>query len=241
VANATSAAIPSSSALARRVGLVDGGVDPADPALARARIERHGCQTATVSRHGTAVAARLVDGDPDTLYAADLWCGDAVGGATSNLVDALAWMAREHVAVINISLVGPDNPVLARAVQAMIARGHVLVSAVGNDGPAAPPLFPAAYPGVIGISGVDARDRVLPESGSGEQVDFCASGVVGNGRNALRGTSFAAPIAARKAAQLLDAPREGAAAQVQQQLIDAARPLGAPGHDPRYGYGLLSP
>ena len=241
LARATTSAAPSSGAPSQRVGLIDGGIDPADPALARARIERHGCSTANPSRHGTAVAARLVAGDPDTLYAADLWCGDAVGGATSNLVDALAWMARENVAVINISLVGPDNPVLAHAVRAMIARGHVLVSAVGNDGPAAPPLFPAAYPGVIGVSGVDAHDRVLPESGSGDQVDFCASGVVGSGRDALRGTSFAAPIVARKAARLLDAPREGAAAQVQQQLIDEARHLGAPGHDPRYGYGLLSP
>ena len=241
LARATTSAAPSSGAPSQRVGLIDGGVDPADPALAHARIERHGCSTANPSRHGTAVAARLVAGDPDTLYAADLWCGDAVGGATSNLVAALAWMARENVAVINISLVGPDNPVLAHAVRAMIARGHVLVSAVGNDGPAAPPLFPAAYPGVIGVSGVDAHDRVLPESGSGDQVDFCASGVVGSGRDALRGTSFAAPIVARKAARLLDAPREGAAAQVQQQLIDEARHLGAPGHDPRYGYGLLSP
>jgi hypothetical protein len=241
LARATTSAAPSSSAPSQRVGLIDGGVDPSAPALARARIERHGCSTANPSRHGTAVAARLVAGDPDTLYAADLWCGDAIGGATSNLVDALAWMARERVAVINISLVGPDNPVLARAVQAMIARGHVLVGAVGNDGPAAPPLFPAAYPDVIGVSGVDARDRVLPESGSGDQVDFCASGIEGTGRNALRGTSFAAPIVARKAARLLGAPSEGAAAQVQQQLVGAARHLGAPGHDPRYGYGLLSP
>jgi hypothetical protein len=240
-ARAATAAAPSSAAPSQRVGLIDGGVDPGDPALAHARIERHGCTTANPSRHGTAVAARLVAGDADTLYAADLWCGDAVGGATSKLVDALAWMAREHVAVINISLVGPDNPVLARAVQAMIARGHVLVSAVGNDGPAAPPLYPAAYPDVIGVSGVDARDRVLPEAGSGEQVDFCASGVIGRGRDALRGTSFAAPIVARKAAQLLDAPREGAAAQVQQQLAGEARDLGRPGRDPRYGDGLLSP
>lgn len=225
----------------RRVGLIDGGVDGDDPALAHARIERHGCRTAAASPHGTAVAARLVAGDADALYAADLWCGDEVGGAVSNLVDALAWMARERVAVINVSLVGPDNPVLARAVQAMLARGHVLVSAVGNDGPAAPPLYPAAYPDVIGVSGVDARERVLPESGRGDQVDFCASGIVGRGRNALRGTSFAAPIVARRAARLLDAPRAGAAVQVQQQLIGEARDLGAPGHDPRYGYGWLSP
>lgn len=232
---------PSPPAPMRRVGLIDGGVDGDDPALAHARIERHGCRTAVVSPHGTAVAARLVAGDADALYAADLWCGDEVGGAVSNLVDALAWMARERVAVINVSLVGPDNPVLARAVQAMIARGHVLVSAVGNDGPAAPPLYPAAYPDVIGVSAVDTRERVLPESGRGDQVDFCASGIVGRGRNALRGTSFAAPIVARRAARLLDAPRAGAAVQVQQQLIGEARHLGAPGHDPRYGYGLLSP
>lgn len=224
-----------------RVGLIDGGVDPADPALAHAHIEDHGCSKATVSRHGTAVAARLVDGDTDALYAADLWCGDAVGGATSNLVSALAWMAHEGVPVINISLVGPDNPVLARAVQAMIVRGHVLVAAVGNDGPAAPPLFPASYPGVIGVSAVDKRDRVLPESGSGSQVAFCALGLVGSSRNAMRGTSFAAPIVARRAAQWLDAPRTGAAAAVVRQLVREARDLGAPGRDPRYGYGLLSP
>jgi subtilisin family serine protease len=145
------------------------------------------------------------------------------------------------VPVINISLVGPDNPVLARAVQAMLARGHVLVAAVGNDGPAAPPLFPAAYPGVIGVSGVDAHDRILPESGSGDQVAFCALGVVGKGFRAMRGTSFAAPIVARSAARLLDAPHADAAAQVRQRLAAEARDLGPPGRDPRYGAGLLSP
>jgi len=231
---------PPAPGMSRRIGLIDGGVDPSGPALARAHIEHHGCAKPPESRHGTAVAERLVDGDADTLYAADLWCGDAVGGATSNLVEALAWMASEGVPVINVSLVGPDNPVLARAVQAMITRGHVLVAAVGNDGPAAPPLFPAAYPGVIGVSGVDAHDHILPESGSGGQVAFCALGVVGRGRRAMRGTSFAAPIVARRAAQLLDAPRVGAAADVLQRLASQARDLGAPGRDPRYGYGLLS-
>ena len=235
-------AVPSSSATSLRVGLIDGGVDPVDPALIHARIEDHGCAKTTASRHGTAVAARLIQGAADTLYAADLWCGDKLGGATSNLIDALAWMARERVPVINISLVGPDNPVLARAVQTMLARGHVLVAAVGNDGPAAPPLFPAAYRGVIGVSGVDARDHALPESGSGEQVVFCASGVVGSGRDALRGTSFAAPIVARRAARVLqDRTDAGAAEQVVQRLAGEARDLGRPGRDPRYGYGLLSP
>lgn len=240
VGNTPAKTLPTAG-MPRRIGLIDGGVDPSDPALVRAHIEDHGCARPTESRHGTAVAERLIDGDADTLYAADLWCGDAVGGTTSSLVEALAWMAREGVPVINISLVGPDNPVLARAVRAMIARGHVLVAAVGNDGPAAPPLFPSAYPGVIGVSGVDTDNHILPESGSGEQVAFCALGVVGRGRRAMRGTSFAAPIVARRAGQLVDVPRVGAAAEVLQSLAGQARDLGAPGRDPRYGYGLLSP
>ncbi|MBD8872600.1 S8 family serine peptidase [Rhodanobacter sp. DHB23] len=238
---AASASSSLPAAPARDVGMIDGGIDPADPALAHAHIEAHGCSTPAASRHGTAVAARLVAGDTDTLHAADLWCGDEVGGATSRLVDALAWMDRERVTVVNISLVGPDNPVLARAVQAMIARGHVLVSAAGNDGPAAPPLFPAAYPGVIGVGAVDAHGRVLPESASGRQVAFCALGVVGSGRDMLRGTSFAAPIVARKAAHVLDAPQPGAAAQVVQSLIGEARALDARGDGSRCGHGLLLP
>jgi len=237
----TTSSTPAPSGAAKRVGLIDGGVDTTNPALARAHVEQHGCSTPKPSRHGTAVAARLVDGEPGELFAADLWCGDAVGGATSQLVEALAWMASEHVPVINISLVGPDNPILARAIQAMLARGHVLVSAAGNDGPAASPLFPAAYPGVIGVGGVDAHGRVLPESASGDQVAFCASGVVGSGRDALRGTSFAAPIVAHKAARWTEAPSPQAPAQVLQHLIGEAQPLDASSHDPRCGHGVLSP
>lgn len=222
-----------------RVGMIDGAIDPRDSTLAGLRIERHGCdRPPTPDPHAVAIAARLAGHARGTLYAADLWCGDPVGQATLGLVDALAWMAREHVAVVNISLVGPDNPVLARAIAAMLARGHVLVAAVGNDGPAAPPLFPASYPGVIGVSGVDAKLRVLPEAASGPQVDFVASGLADRGRRALRGTSFASPVVARLAA-MLPAPAAGAGSQMQAMLAARARDLGAPGRDPRYGEGLL--
>ncbi|HSR64438.1 MAG TPA: S8 family serine peptidase, partial [Xanthomonadaceae bacterium] len=196
-----------------RIGLIDGGVDARDPAFAGLRLERHGCAgAAAADPHATAVAERLAGHARGVLYAADLWCGDPVGRATLGLVDALAWMARERVPVVNISLVGPDNPVLARAIAALVARGHVVVAAVGNDGPAAPPLYPASYPGVIGVSGVDAKLRALPEAASGAQVDFAASGIDGDGRHALRGTSFAAPVVARLAALRVHAPTPGAGA-----------------------------
>jgi subtilisin family serine protease len=219
-----------------QVGLVDGGV--AASAVRGMRVERLGCDAREIAGpHGTAVAARLAAGARGTLYAADLWCGDRVGRATLGLVEALGWMARERVPVVNVSLVGPDNPVLARAVRAMVERGHVIVAAVGNDGPAAPPLYPAAYAGVIGVSAVDAKLRVLPEAGSGPQVDFSAPGVVGA---RMRGTSFAAPVVARAAALLMREPSPQLARDVQRALAARAKDLGAPGRDARYGEGLIA-
>ena len=41
---------------------------------------------------------------------------------------ALAWMARERVAVVNISLVGPQNRLLEQGVAALVKRGHLLVA-----------------------------------------------------------------------------------------------------------------
>lgn len=225
-----------------RVGLVDSGVDAGRPEFARLRVKTHGCDGRSVPHaHGTAVAARLAGNAQGELYAADLWCGDRVGRATLGLVEALAWMARERVLVINISLVGPHNAALARAVSALHARGHVMVAAVGNDGPAAPPLYPAAYPGVMGVGAVDARLRVLPESGSGPHVDFVASGVVPGPARSTRGTSFAAPIVARAAAARLAGSNAVSTERIRRALSADARDLGAPGRDPRYGEGLIDP
>jgi hypothetical protein len=240
-AAATTASVaPGTTAPTLRIGLVDSGVDASRPEFARLRVQTHGCNGRAVPHaHGTAVAARLAGGAQGHLYAADLWCGDPAGRATLGLVEALAWMARERVPVVNVSLVGPHNAALARAVSALQARGHVVVAAVGNDGPAAPPLYPAAYPGVVGVGAVDARLRVLPESGSGPHVDFVAPGVVPGRGRPTRGTSFAAPIVARAAALRLAEPDAAAAERIRQALSMDARDLGAPGRDPRYGDGLI--
>lgn len=235
-----------------RVGLVDSGVDAAHPALAGVQVQSWGCDDgAKPHRHGTAVASLLVGSRVRVasarhrLYAADIYCGRPTGGAVTGLAEAFAWLAREKVAVVNLSIVGPPNQLLERGVQAMLARGHVLVAAVGNDGPAAPPLYPAAYPGVIGITAVDARDRVLPEAGRGNHVDFAAPGAGlsaaadGGGWWNVRGTSFAAPLVARLAAVQAPTPEPDAAQRVQSALAAQARDAGPRGDDPRYGRGLL--
>lgn len=235
------------SSTALHAGMIDGGVDAALPALHAARIERHGCDGRAVPQaHGGIVASRLFAGEAGVLHAADLWCGDRVGGGTAALIDALDWMARERVPVVNVSLVGPDNPVLRRVVAAMVARGHVLVAAAGNGGPAAPPQFPAAYPGVVAVAAVDARMRTLPESASGPQIAFCAPGTLDPASPATkgvpaRGTSYAAPLVARLFAERLTAPSPAVARDVYTALVSQARDVGAPGRDPLCGHGLLAP
>lgn len=235
-----------------RVGLIDTGVDRAHPALAGAEIRTWGCGgVSQPDRHGTAVASLLVGTGKNsapahaTLFAADIYCGQPAGGTVVALAEALGWLARERVPVINVSLVGPPNALLEKVVRSSIQRGYVIVAAVGNDGPAAPPLYPASYPDVIGVTAVDARHRVLPEAGRGTQVDFAALGVglnaaaPGGKWESVRGTSYAAPLVARAAAEAVAEPQPGLSLRIQQLLATEAVDLGRRGSDTTYGHGLL--
>jgi hypothetical protein len=245
------------AAAARRVGLIDDGVDRAHPALRAASIVASGCEAAAApGMHGTAIASLLVGRDgafagllprEATLYAADVYCGQAVGGSVEAVVQALGWMAQERVAVVNVSLVGPPNRLLEQALRAMAARGHLVVAAVGNDGPAAPPLYPAAYPEVVGVTAVAPTRRALPEAARGAHVAFAAPGSelavaqAGSADYAVaRGTSFAAPFVAGMLADALVDPDPAAARQALERLALQATDLGSPGRDPVFGWGLVA-
>ena len=197
-----------------RIGIVDGGV-ASHPSMARASIEQNGfAGRPQPTGHGTAVASLIV-GDQGpfrgaardaSLFVADVYGGSRAGGSASSIVRALGWLASKRPQVINISLVGPQNRLVHRAVQVLRAHGIAIVAAVGNDGPAAPPQFPASYPGVIAVTGVDARARALPEAGKATHLDFAAPGadmaaaLPGQGYAKVRGTSFAAPFATARLA-----------------------------------------
>lgn len=226
-----------------RLGLIDTGVDAAHPALAGSRVSQRGFAGAPrVGAHGSAVASLMVGrsgafsgGAPgEALLVADIYGGDPAGGSSTALAQALAWMVEQDVAVVNVSLVGPRNGLVQRAVARAQARGVIVVAAVGNEGPAAPPLYPAAYEGVVGVTGVGARNQALPEAARGPHVDFAAPGAdmaaagAGGGWTSVRGTSFAAPIVAG----LL-------ATRGEAVLSEQAADLGARGRDPVYGSGLV--
>jgi subtilisin family serine protease len=237
-----------------RVGLVDSGVDGDHPVFEDAAITRWGCNGQAVpAPHGTAVAALMVGRSEHlhgaapgaSLYAADVYCGSPVGGAADRIAAALGWLDQQAVGVVNISLVGPSNALLARAVAAMQAHGHLLVAAVGNDGPAAPPLYPASYPGVVGVTGVDRRGKPLPEAARGPQVKFAAPGsqMVSAAPGTppyrqVRGTSFASPIVAALLAQRLPRPDRAGAARAVDALAREAGHGQAVAND-EIGYGIV--
>lgn len=236
---------------ATTVGLVDSGVDAGHEVFRGGAIERWGCGDAIhPDAHGTAVAALMVGRSAHfsgvapqaTLFAADVYCASGTGGSADKVAAALAWMAREKVGVINLSIVGPHNLTLERVVGAMVRRGHLLVAAVGNDGPAAAPLYPASYPGVVGVSAVDKRGRVIPESGRGPQVMFAAPGnhMVSAVPGAppyrqVRGTSYASPIVAALLARGLAQPDKAGAAAALAALSKAAGQGSAVSNDTGYG------
>lgn len=234
------------------LGLIDGGV-AAHPAVT-GHVEQRGFATGapSASRHGTAVASLLIGSGSvrgaapgQRLLAADVYGTDPAGGNASAIARALGWLVQNRVAVTTISLVGPDNKLLAVAVARAQQRGMLIVAAVGNDGPAAPPAYPASYRGVLAVTGVDARNRALPEAGRALHVDFAApgdgvlaaTGAADTGR--LRGTSFAAPLVAGRLALLYPAPAIDRIGPAIAALVIEARDLGKKGRDKIHGHGLI--
>jgi hypothetical protein len=106
-------------------------------------------------------------------------------------------------------------------------------------------LYPASYPDVVGVTGVDARRKVLLEACRGKQVDFAAPGAdmaaasLSLSFSAVRGTSFAAPIVAGLLAASLREPDREAAAKAVAGLSTQAVDLGSRGIDKVYGAGLV--
>lgn len=230
-----------------RVGLLDTGVEAGHAALAGTKVEQRGFAPGGIvpAAHGTATASLILrSGGSRTggLLVADVYGSGPTGGSADAVLRGLSWLSSNGARVINVSLVGPANGALRLAIRNLSMKGVVVVAAVGNDGPAAAPLYPASWPEVVAVTAVDGRDRVLLEAGRATHVDFAAPGAditaarKGGGLAPVRGTSFAAPIVSGILARLM-ADRDGPAAIAA--LRRDARDLGAKGPDGVYGHGLI--
>lgn len=243
------------------IGMIDTGINGDHETFVGAALDLRrispGGFDASGAVHGTAVAALLV-GDPTTrapglVPGARLVAIDAFHrrGADERadiftLTEALDTLATEEVGVINLSLAGPPNAVLEAVTNRLVRdRDIVVVAAVGNDGPASEPAYPAAYAPVIAVTAVDRSGEVYRRAGRGEHVDLAAPGVdvwtaaSVSGARPKTGTSFAVPFVTAAAAILRESRPDLAAADVAARLGDLSRDLGAPGRDGVYGAGLV--
>lgn len=231
------------------IGIIDTGIEPVTAALRAALITTRGFAGDYVPReHGTLV------GDIAARGGAGLVSADVFGTDTNDepaspalaLASALDWLMAERLRVINISIEGPDNPVLARVIRRVMAADVMIVAAAGNSGPRAPPAFPAAYPGVIAVTAVDARGRVYRRANRGDYVMFAARGVdvslplPGGGVMRESGTSFAAPLVAAALAAEVDRSPRSSSREFIAALLRSARDLGEPGRDQVFGWGEIS-
>lgn len=232
-----------------RVGVVDTGADGQAPALRdRIAASRGFGGPYTARTHGTYVAQILAREDV-RVEVADVFQTDAKGAPVAtaeSIARGIDWLAARRIPVVNVSITGPNSGVLSAVVARAIERGTIVVAAAGNDGPAAPPVYPAAFANVVGVTAVDQGGRVYRRANRGQYVDFAALGVrvpVAGANGSVEyvsGTSYAAPLIAAAFARRYTQPRPGGAVAEIARMQNAAIDLGERGRDPIFGWGRVS-
>jgi subtilisin family serine protease len=199
-----------------KVAVIDTGVDLDHPDL-RGRIVKaqsfvdRGEQTFTTDIHGTAIAGviaaatnnqvGIVGVAPQAELFALKACWQKAPGKREAVCDsytlakAIDFAILQGAQVLNFSLGGPYDPILARLLNAAMARGIAVVAADSGD-PAH--SFPASLQGVIGVIGIDdlqgdRRDRPQPAAdGMGAPAVDILTTVPHGSYDFFSGSSFAA-------------------------------------------------
>ncbi|MCO5061125.1 MAG: S8 family serine peptidase [Kiritimatiellae bacterium] len=168
-------------------------------------------------------------------------------GATSNfaLMRALQYAIDKGARVVNLSWgTETDSRFIADAVAYAQSRGVIVVAAAGNA-PTGAAMYPAAYPGVVAVSALNADGTPWPQSNYGNFVSIAApgtasfpighSGPPGN----YAGTSIASAQVSRELALYLARNPKATATEAIRALQKAATDVGEAGRDSIYGYGAL--
>lgn len=218
-----------------------------------------GRETVGVAPEATIVPVKVLDYDQ--------FFGSCVGD-DAGIVRGIQWAVSSQggdADIINLSLSGPHrSAALEEAIAAASAAGVLVVAAAGNAGDRVP-NYPAAYPTVVSVGGLQrgtSGAQWWPLSSFGS-VDIaapaktvplllaarvpsqrvgrpCPSGDTPQGL-CSDGTSFASPYVVGVAALLLqqhaDVPKSERAARLRQLVLGSALDLAPTGVDLRTGHG----
>jgi hypothetical protein len=230
------------------VAVIDSQVDATQPELAGTIAASYDAVggPAPPHPHGTAIAgaiaahAKLIGVAPKVrLLTARVFSGsgERAQGTTFNILKGIDWAAAQDARVINMSFSGPSDPMLRNMLAKAHARGMVLIAAVGNAGPRTLPLYPAAYPDVIGVTATDVDNKLMPQANRGRQVAVAAPGVdivapaPDGSYQVMSGTSIAAAHVSGVAALLLARDPKLKPDAVKKILSGSAHALGRPAQE----------
>jgi hypothetical protein len=236
------------------IAVIDSGIDARHSELANSVADsfdalgsKEGAHT-----HGTGIAgaivahARLMGSAPEAKLIAIRAFGSGAKGAESTsyvILRGLDYAAEHGAQIINMSFAGPKDPLIERGIAATAARGILMVAAAGNAGAKSPPLYPAANPNVVAVSGTDAQKRLFTASNRGNHIAIAAPGVdiflpaPDEKYQITSGTSFSAAYVSGVAALIMERNPALKPADVRAILTNTARDLGAPGRDEQFGAG----
>ena len=226
-----------------RVAEIDSGVERDHPDLrGRVAISRNFVdgRDAVAETHGTAVAGIIAAGAddgvgivgvaPQAVLMALRACwqtpadGDVAVCSSFTLAKALQFALDQNAKVINLSLGGPRDRLLARLLDVAMTRGVVIVAAAdpnSRDGG-----FPASVTGVFAVAADDAHD--LPAAilvAPGKDVPTT---LPGQRWGLVSGSSFAAAEVAGLVALLLDLAPDQKPQQIRETLANSKATASSP-------------
>jgi subtilisin family serine protease len=250
--------LPQAHTLARgmnvTIAVIDSGIDVKHPELANSVADSFDALGSKEGPHvhGTGIAgaivahARLMGSAPEARLLAIRAFAGASGAAESTsyvILRGLDYAVEHGAQIVNMSFAGPKDPMIERGVAATAARGILLVAAAGNAGAKSPPLYPAANPNVIAVSGTDAQDKLFAASNRGNYIAIAAPGAdiflpaPDEKYQITSGTSFSAAYVSGIAALIMERNPALKPNDIRAILTKTARDLGAPGRDDLFGAG----